>query len=334
MKILILGGTVFLGRALVESAINHGHEVTLFNRGKSNPGLFPGVEEIHGDRKESLEALAGRRWDAVIDTCGYFPKDVRKSAEFLADLVDHYTFISSISAYASFSIPWQDENSPLARMEDENAQEITGETYGPLKVLCEEAAEAAMPGRVLVIRPGLIVGPHDPSDRFTYWPYRVWQGGEVLAPGSPNRGNQFIDVRDLADWNISMLERGSTGIYNATGPEMPVSMDELLETCRSVSGSDARFIWASEGFLQKNNIGEWIEMPLWVSETNPDNQGLNTIDISKAVGEGLAFRSLQETSRDTLDWAKTRPEDHKWRTGITPERERELIEKLRDKTKQ
>jgi 2'-hydroxyisoflavone reductase len=327
MKILILGGTLFLGRALVESALSRGHAVSLFNRGKTNPGLFPGIEEIQGDREESLEALAGRRWDAAIDTSGYFPKDVRKSAGFLSNLVDHYTFISSISAYASFKDSWQDENSPLARMADENAQEITGETYGPLKVLCEEAAEAAMPGRVLVIRPGLIVGPHDRSDRFTYWPYRVWKGGEVLAPGSPERGNQFIDVRDLAEWNISMVERGSTGVYNATGPEKPVSMGELLETCRKVSGSEARFIWADEAFLQENNVGEWIEMPLWVPETNSDVQGLNTIDIKKAVSEGLVFRTLEETIRATLEWAKTRPGDHKWRAGLTHDRERELIEK-------
>jgi 2'-hydroxyisoflavone reductase len=330
MKILILGGTVFLGRALVESALNSGHEVTLFNRGKTNPGLLPGVEEIHGDRKESLDSLAGRTWDAAIDTSGYFPKDVRESAGFLSGLVEHYTYTSSISAYASFKDTWQDENGPLARMEDENVQEITGETYGPLKVLCEEEAEATMPGRVLVIRPGLIVGPHDPTDRFTYWPYRVWKGGEVLAPGSSERGNQFIDVRDLADWNISMVERGITGVYNATGPNKPVSMGELLETCQSVSGSEARFIWADETFLQENNVGEWIEMPLWVPETNPDTQGLNKIDISKAVREGLTFRSLAITVRDTLVWAKTRLSDHKWRAGITPERERELIEKLQE----
>jgi 2'-hydroxyisoflavone reductase len=328
MKILILGGTVFLGRSLVESALARGHDVSLFNRGKSNPGLFSEVEEIHGDRKESLEALAGRRWDAAIDTSGYFPKDVRESAGLLSGRVDHYTFISSISAYASFKDKWQDENSPLARMEDENVQEITGETYGPLKVLCEEAAEAAMPGRVLVIRPGLIVGPHDPSDRFTYWPYRVWKGGEVLAPGRPERGNQVIDVRDLADWNISMIERRITGVYNATGPEKPVPMGELLETCRSVSGSDARFIWADEAFLQENNVGEWIEMPLWVPETDPDLLGLNTIDISKAVQKGLEFTPLEETIQDTLNWVKTRPADYKWRAGLTSERERELLNKL------
>jgi 2'-hydroxyisoflavone reductase len=328
MKILILGGTVFLGRALVQSALERGHEVTLFNRGRSNPGLFPGVEEIHGDRKENLDALSGRRWEAAIDTSGYLPKDVRKSAEFLADLVDHYTFISSISVYASFSTPWQDENSPLSRLENEDAQEVTNETYGALKALCEEAAGAGMPGRALIIRPGLIVGPYDPSDRFTYWPYRVWKGGDVLAPGSPERGIQFIDVRDLAEWNIALVEGGNTGIYNASGPEQPLPMGELLETSRAVSGSDAHFIWASEEFLLANKVEPWTEMPLWLPESNPEYRGMDSIDISKAIQDGLTFRPLSETALATLDWAKSRPTDHQWRMGMKPERERELLQKL------
>ena len=186
MNLLILGGTVFLGRHLVEAALARGHAVTLFNRGQHNPDLFPEVERLRGDRDGDLQALEGRRWDAVVDTCGYVPRVVRASAEMLAPNVDHYTFISSISVYADTSKPGIDEQAPVGTLDDPTTEEVTGESYGPLKALCEQAAEAAMPGRVLNIRPGLIVGPHDPTDRFTYWVRRVAEGGEVLAPGNPH----------------------------------------------------------------------------------------------------------------------------------------------------
>src|SRR5262245_38592594 len=194
MKLLILGGTVFLGRYLVETALAHGHEVTLFNRGQHNPDLYPDVEKLHGDRDGGLDILRGRRWDAVIDTCGYVPRVVRASAELLAGAVDHYTFISSISAYPSFKAIGNDERPPVGTLADPTVEEVTGESYGPLKALCEQAVEQALPGRTLNIRPGLIVGPYDPSDRFTYWPHRVAQGGEVLAPGRPERHVQVVDV--------------------------------------------------------------------------------------------------------------------------------------------
>ena len=207
MRILILGGTIFLGRALVEQALTSGHQLTLFNRGQTNPGLYPQVEKLVGDRKTDLSALSGHRWDAVIDTCGYLPKLVARSAAALAASVEHYTFISTESVYASPLMPGIDESAPVSKIDDETIEDVTGGTYGALKVLCEQAVEAALPGRTLVVRPGLIVGPYDASDRFTYWPYRVAQGGRVLAPGRPERGLQFIDVRDLAAWIIKLVER-------------------------------------------------------------------------------------------------------------------------------
>lgn len=216
MKILVLGGTRFLGRHIVEAALAGGHDITLFNRGQNNPDLFPEVEKLRGNRDGDLSALQGRQWDAVIDTCGFVPRIVQASAALLADSVRHYTFISSISVYADFSKPAMNENAPVGTMQDESIEEITAETYGPLKALCERTAEKAMPGRVLHIRPGYIVGPFDPTDRFTYWPRRVATGGEMLAPGRPDSQIQFVDVRDLANWIIRMVETNRTGVFNAT----------------------------------------------------------------------------------------------------------------------
>lgn len=325
MKILILGGTVFLGRALVEAAVARGHAITLFNRGRSNPDLFPEVEKLSGDRDGDLGALRSRRWDAVIDTSGYVPRVVRQSAQLLAEAVNHYTFISSQSVYADTSQPGIREDAPLAVMVDESNEEITGDTYGPLKALCERAVEAAMPGRVLVLRPGLIAGPFDRSDRFTYWPHRVAQGGEVLAPGRPERGVQFIDVRDLAEWNIRMIEAGKVGVYNVNGPAKPLPMGELLSTCQQASGSDAKFTWVSEKFLLENNVQAWVEMPLWIPESDPNFAGFFAFDSSKAKSEGLTFRPVVETVRATLDWDSKRPVDQNWRAGLDFNREAELL---------
>jgi 2'-hydroxyisoflavone reductase len=257
MKILIIGGTVFLGRHLAQAALARGHEVTLFNRGQHNPELFPEVEKLRGNRDGEMDALKGRQWDAVIDTCGYFPRVVRQSAGLLADSVGHYTFISSISAYANFSQPGLDENSPLGRMdleEAEAADKITNENYGPLKVLCEQEVEKALPGRTLIIRPGLIVGPFDPSDRFTYWPVRVSKGGEMLVPGTPKLRLEIIDVRDLAEWNIRLIEENKTGAYNATGPDYPLTMQTLLDGCKADSQSDASPVYVTEEFLKEQEI--------------------------------------------------------------------------------
>jgi 2'-hydroxyisoflavone reductase len=327
MNILILGGTVFLGRHLVETAVARGHAVTLFNRGQNNPDLFPAsaypnVDKLQGDRDGNLDALRGRTWDAVIDTCGYVPRMVRLSAELLANQVQQYVFISSISAYADFSQAGIDEASPVGRMADPTLEEVTGESYGPLKVLCEEAAEAAMPGRVLTIRPGLIVGPHDPTDRFTYWPARVARGGTVLAPGNPQQQVQLVDVRDLAAWTIQMVESRQMGIYNATGPATALTMQTLLETCHQVTASDTTFTWVSEAFLEQEKVGAFVEMPFWVPAATA---GIEEVNCQKAITAGLTFRPLEKTIQDTLGWHATRPQPIQLRAGLTAEREATLL---------
>ena len=326
MNLLILGGTVFLGRHLVEAALARGHAVTLFNRGQHNPDLFPEVERLRGDRDGDLQALEGRRWDAVVDTCGYVPRVVRASAEMLAPNVDHYTFISSISVYADTSKPGIDEQAPVGTLDDPTTEEVTGESYGPLKALCEQAAEATMPGRVLNIRPGLIVGPHDPTDRFTYWVRRVAEGGEVLAPGNPHAPVQVIDARDLAGWTIRMIEQRQTGVFNATGPAERLRMADLLTTCKQVSRSDATFVWLDDAFLLEAGAGPWIEVPLWIPATDGQSDGLLDIDIAKARAAGLTFRDIADTVCDTLAWDRTRPADIERRAGLAPERERALLQ--------
>ena len=319
MKILVLGGTVFLGRATVEAALARGHELTLFNRGKQNADLFSGVEKLRGDRDGDLSALKGRRWDACIDPSGYFPRLVRASAELLAPAVDHYTFISSVSVFADFKTPGMDETATVATIADESVEQITGESYGALKALCEQAVERALPGRSLIIRPGLIVGPHDPSDRFTYWPVRVAHGGEVLAPHRSGYLTQIIDVRDLAEWTVRMVETKRTGVFNATGPDYPLTMGHLLDESKRVTGSDARFTWVSEEFLQAQGATPWTEVTLWMPEEG--SEGFSTLNVQKAIGAGLSFRPLADTIRDTVAWDASRPPETVRRNGIKPERE-------------
>ena len=323
MRLLIIGGTVFVGRHLVESALARGHEVTLFNRGQHNPDLFPTVEKLRGNRDGELSALASRQWDAVIDTCGYVPRLVHASATALANQVGHYTFISTISVYPDYSQAGLDESAAVGTLADPTTEEVTGESYGPLKALCEQATEAAMPGRVLTIRPGLIVGPNDPTDRFTYWPVRVARSGEVLAPGEPTQQVQFIDVRDLAEWTIQMVEGNHTGIYNATGPDYVLTMQHLLEECKNVAKSNATFTWVTEALLQEQSVGAFVEMPLWVPAAMA---GLEQVNCQKAIAAGLTFRPLDTTIHDTLAWHATRDTAHSWRAGITPERESELLQ--------
>ena len=332
MKLLILGGTVFLGRATVDAALAGGHEVTLFNRGQTNPDLYPEVEKLVGDRNVDLSPLKGRKWDAVIDTSGYFPRSVRMSAEALANSVGHYTFISSISVYANTHKIGTVEEDAVGTIEDETVEEITGETYGPLKALCEQTAEEIMPGRVLNIRPGLIVGRYDPTDRFTYWPVRVAKGGEVLAADHPGFKSQVIDARDLAEWNIRMAEAGKAGVYNGTGPEQPFTLGELLEVSKQVSGSDATFTWIPEEFLLEKEVGPWMELPMWIPSTMEEiGQGLMQVSVAKAVADGLTFRSLADIVDDTLDFAASRPEDYEWRAGMKPERESEILKAWKEK---
>ncbi len=329
MNILILGGTRFLGRHLVDAALAHGHEVTLFNRGKSNPDLFRGLETILGDREHDIEKLSGREWDVVIDVAGYVPRIVHLSAQGLEGGVKQYVFISSISAYAAFQKVGIDESDAVGKLEDESVEEITGETYGPLKALCEKTVQNIFgAGRALIIRPGLIVGPHDPTDRFTYWPARVKRGGDLITPDRPDAPVQIIDVHDLSEFIIKLIEEGTSGIYNATGPDYQLSLGEMLDACKRVSGSTPSFHWASVDFLKEHEVAPWSDMPVWIPDTE-EGAGFSRVDISKAIHAGLKFRPLEETIRDTIAWAETRPADHEWRAGLNPDKERNLLTLLK-----
>lgn len=326
MKILIIGGTKFLGRHLVNSARVRGHEVTLFNRGKTNPGLFRKVKTIKGDREKDLNLLEGT-WDAVIDTCGYVPRVVKLSANMLKPKTAKYVFISSISVYANFSKIGINESDDVAKIEDESVEAVTGETYGALKALCEKVVQDVYGINSLIIRPGLIVGPHDPTDRFTYWVKRVAQGGEILAPDKPEALTQLIDVRDLADFIMRLIENDVSGVFNATGPDTPLSFGLLLDTCKLVSGSDAKFKWASLDFITQNNIAPWSDLPVYLPDVGED-VGFSRVDISKAVNAGLKFSALEHTVKDTLTWVNELPSDYEMKAGLRPEREKALLEKL------
>lgn len=325
MRILIFGGTNFLGRHTAAAALERGHEVTLFHRGQTNPGLFPDAEEILGDREHDLALLAGREWDAVIDVPGYVPRIVRASAQALAGHVKHYAFISTISVYDSIPEPGMDESAPVGQLPEPS--EDVQKYYGQLKALCEDEVRAAFPDAALVIRPGLIVGPFDPTDRFSYWPIRIARGGEVLAPGDPDRQVQVIDARDLANWTVECVERGTTGTFNATGPATRLTMREMLEACREGTASDATFTWVDESFLEAEGVGPWMEAPLWLPASDTDTRGMLAVSIDRAVNAGLTFRPLAETARDTLAWHRSRPAGTQLKAGLQPERERELLEK-------
>ena len=315
MRLLLLGGPRFLGRAVVDAALERGHELTLFNRGRTSPELYPEVERLRGDRAGDLSALGGREWDAVIDTCGYLPDVVAASAEVLSTS-GRYCFVSSISVYADFRQP-VDEESPVAELGDLPVNEVTDESYGALKALCEDIVRVTFGDRALVVRPGLIVGPHDPTGRFTYWPHRIARGGEVLAPGPPERRSQLIDVRDLAEWIVSLCERSTGGTYNATHPGCAWS--ELLETCRAVSRSDARVTWVTDAFLVGQGIGEWMELPLWLAD--PAMAAADDVDVTRALDAGLVFRPLEDTIRGTRELAETTDA-----AGLDPERETALLQ--------
>ena len=303
----MLGGTKFLGRAIAGDALARGHELTLFTRGTTNPDLFPEAERIRGDRKRDLAAIEGRTWDAVIDTSGYLPADVRASAELLRDS-GRYVFVSSVSVYADFS-SGPTEESPTAELgsmqEDELAADYSN--YGPLKALAEAEVEKVFGDRALIVRPGLIVGPHDPTGRFTYWAHRLARGGELLAPAPTERRSQFIDVRDLAAWILDAAEQGLTGTYNATNEG--VSWSELL--------AGAEVTWVADEFLQEHEVGPWLELPLWLPD--PEWVGMHSIDVGRAVAAGLRFRPLEETIRGA---AEAPLQDG---VGLTPEREGDLL---------
>lgn len=329
MHILILGGTRFVGRHLGEAALARGHRVALFNRGLSdaNPGIE--VEQLRGDRDSDLVVLRDRRWDAVIDTSGYVPRIVRASAELLAPVVSHYTFVSTISVYARVE-PGEpvDEGAALETLEDETREDyVDPKAYGGLKVLCERTVAEVMTGRALIPRLSLVVGPRDPTDRFTYWPTRVPRGGAILAFDRPDRQvTPFIDARDAAEWIITSVEAGRTGTFNVGG-RPGVTIGEILETCQAVSRArDVTFVWVSEAFLLKQHVTPWTELPLWVPR---ERDYLVTLDSTKAVTAGLSLRPLAETIRDILAWDRTRPTVAGRRAGMAPEREAQLLEQWR-----
>jgi 2'-hydroxyisoflavone reductase len=339
LRFLILGGTAFLGPAVVENALARGHDVTLFNRGKTNTHLFPDLEKLVGDRDGDLESLKGGEWDVVVDTSAYYPKVVDDSAGLLKDKVGQYIFISSISVYADFSKPGLNEESPVGVItpeeiaEVDSVRKITGTNYGPLKALCEQAAEKAMPGRTCVIRPGLIVGPMDRSGRFTYWPVRVQKGGEVLAPDAPDVVTQVIDVRDLGEWIVHCAEANVTGVFNATSPPEELTIGEMLTACREVSGSDAAFTWVSRKFLAEHEVNAWTDMPVWVP-LEGEEAGHPFVRVNRALAAGLTFRPIRETVRGTLDWWATLGDEDKDRflfgradkgAGLSADREAELL---------
>jgi 2'-hydroxyisoflavone reductase len=320
MRLLILGGTVFLGRHVAEQALERGHELTLFNRGRTNAGLFPDAEHLRGDRDGGLAPLEGREFDAVIDTSGYVPRVVRQSAELLSGS-GRYTFISSVSVYDGNGVASSDPDGPVGAIEDETLEEITGESYGPLKALCEQQVERVFGERALVIRPGLIVGPDDPTDRFTYWPVRIADGGAVLAPGDPDVHTQVIDVRDLAAWTLDMTERGMSGRWNAVGPAQPLAMGVLLDRCKAVAGSDASIVWADNALLLDRGFEPWTDLPLWLGG-DPDLEWMDRVDPSPAVAAGLRHRAIDETIADTLAWHRAN-RDAPGRAGFRMSRERE-----------
>ncbi|HEY6111926.1 MAG TPA: NAD-dependent epimerase/dehydratase family protein [Chthoniobacterales bacterium] len=331
LRILILGGTGFTGPYQVRYALSRGHKITTFNRGKTHPGELPKeVEQLIGDRNGQLEALKNRQWDVVIDNPTTLPAWVRNAAQMLKGNAERYVFISTISVYGE---PKEgvDENAPTEKYDGPDPYKETLEamrasgykTYGPLKALSEHEAEKWFPGKTLIIRPGLIVGPRDETDRFTYWPVRIDRGGEVLAPGMPDDPVQFIDARDLAEWTIRMVENNETGVYNATGPAKPLGIGGMLDGINQALKSNAKFTWVNEDFLTQQKVQAWSDMPVWTGKEG----GLSRTKIERALSKGLTFRPLADTARDTLGWFKSLPQDRQshMKAGLSDEREAQVL---------
>ncbi len=331
MELLVIGGTRFVGRHLVDAALGGDHRVTLFHRGLTNPDLFPQAEHILGDRDGGLDALGDRTWDAVVDTCGYLPRVVRASARALAGRAGHYTFVSSLSVYAPYLVAGAGEEAALVEAAGPGVEEVTPDTYGGLKVLCEREVVEAFGDRALVVRPGLIIGPHDPTDRFPYWPRRIAAGGTVLAPGRPERPVQFIDARDLGRWMLHASGR-LHGFFNAVGRPMPFGA--LLERCWDVVGGDAEFAWLDDEFLLEHDAQPWSEIPLWIPESEPGGALAMTASAGKAMGEGLAPRPVAETIGDTLSWDRTRPASERPQGSLEEKKERQLLDAWEERSQQ
>ncbi len=336
-KILILGGTSFLGPAVVEAALAAGHEVTLFNRGKTNPGLFPNVEKLRGQRRrprpdrpkdpaQDLSALQGRKWDAVVDPSAYFTGEVEDVCKVLAGNASQYVFVSSLSVYKSLEqdASTVDEQSPLCECDDKYAQDMgpNFERYGALKRYCEEAVSAAFPGHATLVRPGYIVGPGDTSDRFSYWPARFVRGGECLAPGPKDNDLQFVDVRDLGEFIVHLVDTGDAGPFNAVGFDAPITTEEFLHTGKGTLNHKCSFTWVDDAFLEANGVSSWGEMGCWTPKAK---NGHSKND--RAIAAGATFRPIAETIRDTAKWIREGRGDGEWRAGMKPEREKELLAK-------
>ena len=314
LRILVLGGTQFVGRAVVETALARGHEVTLFNRGQTNPDLFPGVEKLRGDRSRDLSALAGREWDAAIDVAAYVPRVVELAVQQLESHVERYVFVSSVSVYADQSVP-QFEESRLEALGD--PEDMSPESYGARKAACEAVSRSAFGERATIVRPGLIVGPHDATDRFSYWPKRIAEGGRVLAPGSPDDPVQFIDVRDLGAFIVHLAETGRGGTFNATGRTIPLSA--FLAACTQVTGADAELVWVPTAELLAAGLDPWMGVPLWIAA--PGWEAANRVPIDRALEAGLEFRPLE----DTIGVAWKDRTEARLVTALPREREAELL---------
>lgn len=324
LKILILGGTGYIGPHMVREALRRGHEVSLFNRGRTGDDMFPDLQTFIGDRNNKLDALKGHKWDAVIDNSGYVPRHVADSARLLSDAASHYLFVSSISAYASFRVA-NDEDSPLATMPDESVEEVTGETYGPMKALSEKmAAKEFGEDRLTVLRPTYICGPGDHTDRYTYWPVRTMRGGEMLWPGSPSDPIQIIDVRDLANFSIDCVEQRITGIYNTVTPQGAFTMGDLLEDSVAVTDAKMSPVWVSADFLEEHDALQHI--PIW-SSTEGEESKAALVSGERSFAKGMKNRPTRETARDTIAWWKTLPAERTatLRAGLSPEKEAELL---------
>lgn len=320
LSLLVLGGTRFVGRHLVDAAVARGHAVTLFNRGQSDDSLFPDLEHLHGDRDGGLGVLEGRTWDAVVDTCGYVPRIVGQSVDALKGAVGRYLFVSTISVYDEPMVAGAGEDAPLKTLDDPGVETVTPETYGGLKVLCEQRVTGAFGDRATVVRPGMIVGPHDPTDRYTWWAVRVRQGGEVLVPGTAERPVQFIDARDLGAFMVALLEQDTPGVFNATGPGAPLAWGAWMSGLREAAGADATLRWVDDAFLEAQGV-TGAELPFWVP---PPDEQIFGVSIQRAVEQGLTFRPALETARDTLAWrADASVAD--LAVGLDPAREAKLL---------
>jgi 2'-hydroxyisoflavone reductase len=333
LKVLILGGTGFIGPHFVDALTAGGHRITLFNRGKRDPAVKPGIEQLLGDRNGQIDALKGREWDAVIDNSGYTPSQVKATAGLLEHHVGRYIFISSIAVYADFAKAGVEEDYRLVELKDPATEVVNGETYGGLKVLCEKVVESTYGKRATIIRPTYIAGPGDHTDRFTYWPVRVSRGGEMLAPGTPSDPFQYIDVRDLAGFIRTCVEKDVNGRFNLCGPQGAVTMGSLLDESKRITGADTTFVWVSPEFLEANEIiGEKAKgnfIPIW-QPPKGEQAGLLLVSAARAEKKGLKFRSLETTIRDTLEWQKTRPQDKQaLKAGLSKEQEAELLAKVK-----